>query len=143
MTVRDFCEKYNVAAAAVYSKIRKYPEMFEGHLVRNERDHISDMDGDAVRLLLPLAANGDIIIELLDEIKLLRENNGDEEIIRLRSALDMLDRENAELKKQNEYLEERVCCLEKRLWENSGKNAEKLRDMTSFPSAESSESAEE
>lgn len=75
--------------------------------------------------------------------KLLRENNGDEEIIRLRSALDMLDRENAELKKQNEYLEERVCCLEKRLWENSGKNAEKLRDMTSFPSAESSESAEE
>ena len=105
MTVRDFCEKYNVAAAAVYSKMRNYPEMFEGHLVRNEREQIADMDGEAIRNLLPLAANGDNIIELLDEIKLLRENNGDDEIIRLRSALDMLDRENAELKKQNEILE--------------------------------------
>ena len=143
MTVKEFCEKYNVSAAAVYSKMRNYPEMFEGHLVRNEREQIADMDGIAIRLLLPLAENGDNIIELLDEIKSLRENNSDDEIIRLRSALDMIDRENSELKKQNEILEERVYRLEKRLWEDSRKNAEKLMDMTSFSSAESSESAEE
>ena len=143
MTVKELCEKYNISAAAVYSKMRNYPEMFEGHLVRNEREQIADMDGEAIRNLLPLAANGDNIIELLDEIKSLRENNGDDEIIRLRSTLEMLNRDNTALKNQNEILEERVCRLEKRLWEDSGKNAEKLRDMTSFPSAESSESAEE
>ena len=143
MTVKEFCEKYNVSAAAVYSKMRNYPEMFEDHLMRNEREQIADMDGIAVRLLLPLAENGANIIELLDEIKSLRENNGDDENSRLRSALDMLNRENADLEKQNEILEERVCRLEKRLWEDSGKNAGKLRDMTAFPSAESSESEEE
>lgn len=143
MTVKELCEKYNISAAAVYSKMRNYPEMFEGHLVRNEREQIADMDGIAVRLLLPLAENGANIIELLDEIKSLRENNGDDENSRLRSALDMLNRENADLEKQNEILEERVCRLEKRLWEDSGKNAGKLRDMTAFPSAESSESEEE
>ena len=67
MTVKEFCEKYNVSAAAVYSKMRKNPEMFEDHLMRNEREQIADMDGEAIRNLLPLAANGDNIIELLDE----------------------------------------------------------------------------
>ena len=101
------------------------------------------MDGDAVRLLLPLAANGDIIIELLDEIKLLRENGGCDENNRLRTALDMLNHDNTALKKRNEYLEERVFRLEKKLWKYSEKIVGKLRDRTSFSSAESSESDEE
>ena len=143
MTVKEFCEKYNVSAAAVYSKMRNYPEMFEDHLMRNEREQIVDMDGEAIRNLLPLAANGDNIIELLDEIKLLRENGGCDENNRLRTALDMLNHDNTALKKRNEYLEERVFRLEKKLWKYSEKIVGKLRDRTLFPSAESSESEEE
>ena len=143
MTVKELCEKYNISAAAVYSKMRNYPEMFEGHLVRNEREQIADMDGEAIRNLLQLAVNGDNIIELLDEIKSLREKNGNDEIIRLRSALDMLNHYNTVLKKRNEYLEERIFRLEKELWKDSEKIVGKLRERTSFPSAESSESAEE
>lgn len=130
MNINEFCSVYSLNKSAVYQKIKRHPELFDGHARKTQFSKILLLDDTAQELLKPSERQQRIkeLIRLGEaaENKNLNENYIHRaEINNMQHKIDNLVDKNSALTRKKEELEEENKTLMQKLSDLNQKLSEK------------------
>lgn len=116
MTVKEFCEKYEISLQAVYQKIKSKRKQLDGHITKKG---CLQIDSFAEELLKPRHATSDIFSEYKNTKSELRRTNNKFEILQ-----NELSDKKSEIEKMKNLLDEKNAKIEDLENQLTLKNAE-------------------
>lgn len=132
ITVRDFCNKYNVAHQTVYKKIQRKWQELDGHIF--QKDKCMLLDEHAENLLKPRRSEAEfeekihfLKIELFEKNEKIK--NLTEEVICKKNKISQLEREIENAKNEIFRLNDKIEKLENRQISVSEEIAEKRKNV--------------